>query len=516
MTSAKNIVMKFNQISLSMLFLVFLTPGKYIPAQNNPALLAHYMPWYQTPENSGYWGWHWTMDHFDPEKTDKNGRREIASHFYPLTGPYDSQDPSILEYHVLLMKIAGIDGVLVDWYGMEDFWDYGILNESTQALFETVGKANLKFAVVYEDQTVKHMIDNNYLPQEQALAHGQQEMSYLEEHWFTEDAYYTIDNRPVLLNFGPQFFLNSNDWETLFAGLPAAPVFFTENTRLAPVASGAYPWPPMWMIASDAYLSQNDLSGYLNYFYQDAKTWDYLIAGAFPGFMDIYKEAGVSEGYGILDAGEGEILQYTLNKSLENNPAAIQLVTWNDYGEGTMIEPALEYGYHYLEIIQDFKANFDPDFVLNHDNLRLPFRIWELRNENKNDPGLNAILDLVFNLIISEDLERATFIVDSLAGTAHTAGDDSQEIPAHFTVKQNYPNPFNASTKLEYHLSQAAAVSISACNLQGQLTEMLFNAHREAGTHSFIWHADALSSGIYFLRIGAGNEVVIIKCLKVN
>ena len=44
--------------------------------------------------------------------------------------PYDSADPVALEYHVALMKLAGIDGVIVDWYGMDNFNDYA-LNQST-------------------------------------------------------------------------------------------------------------------------------------------------------------------------------------------------------------------------------------------------------------------------------------------------------------------------------------------------------------------------------------------------
>ncbi len=86
--------------------------------------MVHYMPWFQTPSISGYWGWHWTMNHFNPDKIDLTGRHEIASHYCPLTGPYDSQDKDILEYQVLLMKISGIDGVLVDWYGNENYNDY--------------------------------------------------------------------------------------------------------------------------------------------------------------------------------------------------------------------------------------------------------------------------------------------------------------------------------------------------------------------------------------------------------
>jgi hypothetical protein len=63
-------------------------------------ILAHYMPWYEAKPASSFWGWHWTMNHFDPEKMT-DGRREVASHFYPLIGPYDSGDPHVLEYHLL-------------------------------------------------------------------------------------------------------------------------------------------------------------------------------------------------------------------------------------------------------------------------------------------------------------------------------------------------------------------------------------------------------------------------------
>ena len=97
----------------------------------SPLLMVHYMPWFQARPIRDYWGWHWTMNHFNPDDIDGAGRREIASHYYPLTGPYDSDDLDVLEYQALLMKLSGIDGIIVDWYGIEDFWDYGLINEST-------------------------------------------------------------------------------------------------------------------------------------------------------------------------------------------------------------------------------------------------------------------------------------------------------------------------------------------------------------------------------------------------
>ena len=117
-----------------LLLLLLLLPlsSSFAQDASRPLIMVHYMPWFQTKAVHGYWGWHWTMDHYDPDVIGQNGERAIASHYYPLTGPYDSDDKNILEYQSLLMKIAGIDGALVDWYGMDSYFDYGVLNESTQ------------------------------------------------------------------------------------------------------------------------------------------------------------------------------------------------------------------------------------------------------------------------------------------------------------------------------------------------------------------------------------------------
>ena len=90
-------------------------PGRVFAEDRPRALiLAHYMRWFESKPISGQWGWYWTMNHFDPEVIDRSGRRSIASHDYPMVGPYDSADPDLLEYHTLLRKVAGVDGVIAE------------------------------------------------------------------------------------------------------------------------------------------------------------------------------------------------------------------------------------------------------------------------------------------------------------------------------------------------------------------------------------------------------------------
>src|SRR5690348_1777738 len=59
-------------------------------------LMAHYMPWFEADPTGKRWGWHWTMNHYHPDHV-VGGRAEAASHYYPLIGLYDSNDPDVLE-----------------------------------------------------------------------------------------------------------------------------------------------------------------------------------------------------------------------------------------------------------------------------------------------------------------------------------------------------------------------------------------------------------------------------------
>ena len=102
---------------------------------NDKLILAHYMPWFESKDVSGKWGWHWTMNQFDPDKTGKDDLPEIAAHFHPLIGLYDSNDPHALECHLQQMKLAGIDGVIIDWYGTKDANDYAMLHRNTCLLY---------------------------------------------------------------------------------------------------------------------------------------------------------------------------------------------------------------------------------------------------------------------------------------------------------------------------------------------------------------------------------------------
>jgi hypothetical protein len=474
-----------------------------------PVVLVHYMPWYQTPAIHGYWGWHWTMNHYSPDKFYPSGNRQIASQYYPLTGPYDSDDRNILEYQTLLMKIAGIDGVLADWYGMDSYNDYGIINESTKKLFAAIHKSKLSFGIVYEDQTVKNMVAGGKVSAAGALDYGKTVMKYLQDTWFSTSEYVQVNNRPLLLVFGPQYYKLSSDWAAMFSGLRVAPNFYTEDNTLGTATAGAYPWPPMSRSVGGI-LSQSSLADYLNQFYQKAASWPHVVTSAFPGFHDIYKDAGVGASYGYLDAGNGETFRSTLKAAIDHTPDVIQLVTWNDYGEGTMIEPTVEYGYQYLEIVQAARMARDAAFPFVTADLLLPMRIYKARMQYSGNVQANSLLDEAADMIIALQPGGASNILDSLAKTTDVKTDNAV-LPRSCSLEQNFPNPFNPSTEIRYSIVGGRTVRLTIVDVLGRDIVTLVDRYQTNGTYSVRFDGSRFASGVYYYRLEAGEYHVVKK-----
>jgi len=88
----------------------------------------------------------------------------------------------------------------------------------------------------------------------------------------------------------------------------------------------------------------------------------------------------------------------------------------------------------------------------------------------------------------------------------------SAEIPQSFELKQNYPNPFNPETTIEFQLQQAGEIELAIYNIAGQKVRSLASGQVAPGTYRTVWNgrndADVqVASGIYLLRLKAGNEV---------
>jgi photosystem II stability/assembly factor-like uncharacterized protein len=80
--------------------------------------------------------------------------------------------------------------------------------------------------------------------------------------------------------------------------------------------------------------------------------------------------------------------------------------------------------------------------------------------------------------------------------------DRTSAVPKEYSLKQNYPNPFNPTTKVAFDLPTQAIITLKVFNILGQeVVTLADNENYAAGSHSLIFNASNLGSGIYFYRL---------------
>ena len=88
---------------------------------------------------------------------------------------------------------------------------------------------------------------------------------------------------------------------------------------------------------------------------------------------------------------------------------------------------------------------------------------------------------------------------------ATAIADESPALPDHYALYQNYPNPFNPETTIRFLLKDSGPVTLKVFNLLGQEVATLIDEHMVAGNHRINWRASAISSGLYFYQLKAGD-----------
>ncbi len=89
-------------------------------------------------------------------------------------------------------------------------------------------------------------------------------------------------------------------------------------------------------------------------------------------------------------------------------------------------------------------------------------------------------------------------------------GQSSPQAASSIEVMNSYPNPFNPTTTIAYSVSQAGPVALEIYNVLGEKVRTLVDQYQTAGNYEVTWdsrnnHGEAVSSGIYFYHLRAGD-----------
>jgi len=98
------------RVGACLLLCVFvLVPAAGARVERNPTVAIFYYPWYGTPAQDGAYQ-HWQQNGHDPPD-------DIASAFYPARGVYSSSDTAVVDSQLREIAKAGIGEVVVSWWG---------------------------------------------------------------------------------------------------------------------------------------------------------------------------------------------------------------------------------------------------------------------------------------------------------------------------------------------------------------------------------------------------------------
>lgn len=101
------------------------------PALHGTGVAVFYYPWYARQDRDGAWR-HWDEGGHTPPD-------DIGSDYYPLRGAYSSLDPAVLDAQMGDIAAAGISEAVVSWWGQGSFEDQALAGVATAAAAHGVG-----------------------------------------------------------------------------------------------------------------------------------------------------------------------------------------------------------------------------------------------------------------------------------------------------------------------------------------------------------------------------------------
>lgn len=313
-------------------------------------LLAYYYPWY----DQGDWSRHPYVG-------------------TPALGEYGTDDPAVAEQHIDWCTEAGIDGLCVSWWGIETQSDKHL----KAGLLAADNADDIAFCIYYESFRLDAVDgDRNGevdFDAPEVMAQVTREFAYLAEHYFGRENYYRIDGRPAVGLYVTRTFRRfTADHAHQIREAAGVEVFLIADE----VYYGGQSSPDTARHGAGVFDAYSAYNMHTDPRIDDGEpAWDYMRREAWPVYarwaedervwfmpkvMPSYKDfrghdtlAGSAEGFGAMLVAAGEMAN--------SDPAALHgvvfITSFNEWWEGSTIEPADEYGTDYLDVVAAWRRH---------------------------------------------------------------------------------------------------------------------------------------------------------------
>jgi len=308
----------------SELDLMELTLRKFL---ERPMVLAFYYPWYGNVLGKSGQQYHWD---------DVTYQGIGSSTYYPLFGPYDSQDEGLIGAHIALAKASGIDGFICSWWGIDAFED-----RSFREILKVANSEGFRVTIYYE--SVRAMGSDQIV----------NELAYILTSYSNEPSFLKIDGRPVIFLYAVSAYNRDvGFWQDVIEGVKestnSSPMYVADTFDVAYGAAfdGFHTYNPIW-IGEGAF--DNTYADQAKAARVAGKIWASTVC---PGYDDRKVR---SPGTYVSGKG-GAYYNLTWKSAIHSDPDIVLICTWNEWHEGTNIEPSREFGFKFLQLTNHWAA----------------------------------------------------------------------------------------------------------------------------------------------------------------
>jgi hypothetical protein len=308
---------KFFAMGAVLALLLFTVPlASPAQAQSGPApVLVYYYAW-------------WAPDAVGPGKSPD----------WPVN-PYHSWDSAVIQQHVSQIASAGIDGMVVAWYGPQ------MENNQTETNFRMIldqAQASGTKALLSVDLGSASWFKNT-----QEVIDG---LSYALSVHAQHPAYFRYNGKPVFF-FWYQGRYSLSDWQVIRQQVDPDhnSIWIAEGAApdALPTFDGLHMYTISWA---------DNVAGTLSSWGSRTHSLGGLWVGtAMPGWDNTYTQQ--SEKY-IRERQDGAFYRESFAGAAASSPNMILITSWNEWWEGTQIEPSNNYGDFYLNLTRDLITEY--------------------------------------------------------------------------------------------------------------------------------------------------------------
>jgi len=318
-----------------------------------------YYNWYGSPgldKNYHHWD-HDILPHWS-DKTWNNaggyaGGNDIGANFYPELGCYSSNDPKIISEHFRLMQKAGIGVCVISWWGKNSFED-----RSIPKYLNAAGNSGIKIAFHIE-------------PFYRSVEELREQLEYIQSQYGKHPAIFKFNNKPLYYLYD-SYKITSEEWSKL---LKPEGIHSVRNSNIDATIIG------LWVHENEGeFFINSGFDGFYTYFASDgfaygSTTSNWLYLSEFAAGNNLIFIPSVGPGYNdtrirpwnnrnTKKRETGNYYEKMFKSASGLNPDYITITSFNEWHEGTQIEPAISKNLTNFTY-EDYGRGIDPHFYIN-------------------------------------------------------------------------------------------------------------------------------------------------------